>query len=145
MISLSYSNPTPWQSPRELPEGELLARIRALADQLSAPDTAIFNLHVPPYGSGLDLAPILDEDFRPVTHLGQVESGPVGSTAVRDAIERYQPMLGLHGHIHESRAIATLGKTVVINPGSEYTSGRIHGAVVETRNGSLKRRQLVVG
>ncbi|MEK7424067.1 MAG: metallophosphoesterase, partial [Actinomycetota bacterium] len=54
MLSCGYSNPTPWASPRELPEDELYEKLRALAGQLRSPETAIFNLHVPPYGSGLD-------------------------------------------------------------------------------------------
>jgi uncharacterized protein len=93
----------------------------------------------------LDDAPLLDEDFTPRMRMGQLETGPVGSTAVRRAIEAYQPMVGLHGHIHESRGIARIGRTVVINPGSEYSTGRIHGVLIETKKGALKRHQLVVG
>jgi uncharacterized protein len=145
MVSLSYANPTPWDSPRELTEDDLFARIDAMAATLTDPTSAIFNLHVPPYASGLDDAPLLDSNFTPRTRMGQVETGPVGSTAVRRAIEAYQPMVGLHGHIHESRAIGRIGRTVVINPGSEYGSGRIHGALLEIKKGTLKRHQLVVG
>lgn len=145
MISLSYANPTPWDSPRELPEDELFERIDAMAAGLTDPGRAIFNLHVPPHDSGLDDAPLLDANFTPRIRMGQLETGPVGSTAVRRAIEAYQPMVGLHGHIHESRAAAKIGRTLVINPGSEYGSGRIHGALFETKNGTLKRHQLVVG
>lgn len=145
MVSLSYANPTPWDSPRELPEEDLYKRIDAMAATLTDPARAIFNLHVPPYASGLDEAPMLDSDFTPRTRMGQLETGPVGSTAVRRAIETYQPMVGLHGHIHESRGVARIGRTVVINPGSEYSSGRIHGVLLETKNGTLKRHQLVVG
>jgi Icc-related predicted phosphoesterase len=145
MVSLSYANPTPWDSPRELPEDELFNRIDALATTLTDPERAIFNLHVPPYGSGLDDAPLLEADFTPRTRMGQVETGPVGSTAVRRAIESYQPMVGLHGHIHESRGIARIGRTVVVNPGSEYSTGRIHGVLLQTKKGTLKTHQLVVG
>jgi uncharacterized protein len=145
MVSLSYANPTPWDSPRELPEEQLFDRIDAMASTLTDPERAIFNLHVPPYGTGLDDAPLLDEDFTPRMRMGQLETGPVGSTAVRKAIEAYQPMVGLHGHIHESRGVARIGRTVVINPGSEYSTGRIHGVLFETKKGALKRHQLVVG
>ena len=85
------------------------------------------------------------ETMRPVAHLGHVEVVPVGSHAVRGAIERYQPLVSVHGHIHECRAIHRLGRTVAINPGSEYASGRIHGALFEIKNGRLKSNQLVVG
>ena len=145
MISLSYANPTPWDSPRELEEEELFAHIESLANRLSDCSTAIFNLHVPPHASGLDDAPRLDETLRPITKMGQVEIVPVGSHAVRRAIEEFQPLVSLHGHIHESRGVRKIGRTVVINPGSEYTSGRIHGALFEIKRGRLKSHQLITG
>lgn len=145
MISLSYSNPTPWNSPRELEEPKLYERIAALARHLRDPATAVFNLHVPPYGSGLDEAPLLDETLKPITHMGQIETGPVGSEAVRRAIEEFQPLASLHGHIHESRGVSHIGRTVAINPGSEYSSGRIHGALVEVERGCVRKHQLVTG
>jgi Icc-related predicted phosphoesterase len=145
LLSLSYSNPTPWNSPRELPEDSLYSKIEALASQLQGPATAIFNLHVPPYASGLDNAPRLDETLRPVMRAGQVEIVPVGSHAVRRAIEAVQPLVSLHGHIHESRGIQRIGRTLVINPGSEYTSGCIHGALIELRRDKVRGHQLVVG
>jgi Icc-related predicted phosphoesterase len=62
---------------------------------------------------------------------------PVGSEAVRRVLERYQPMLGLHGHIHESRGAIRLGRTLSINPGSEYGDGVLRGALLDLtgRNG----------
>jgi uncharacterized protein len=145
LLSLGYSNPTPWNSPRELTEDSLYSRIETLASQLAGPATAIFNLHVPPYASGLDNAPRLDETLRPVVRAGQVEIVPVGSRAVRRAIETFQPLVSLHGHIHESRGIQRIGRTLAINPGSEYTSGRIHGALIELRRDKVRGHQLVVG
>ena len=145
MISLWYANPTPWDSPRELEEEELFAHIESLANRLSDCSTAIFNLHVPPHASGLDDAPRLDETLRPITKMGQVEIVPVGSHAVRRAIEEFQPLVSLHGHIHESRGVRKIGPTVVINPGSEYTSGRIHGALFEIKRGRPKSHQLITG
>lgn len=145
MVSLSYANPTPWNSPREYSEPELSKFLEELTSGLRQPASAIFNFHVPPYASGLDEAPRLDESMRPVTHLGHVEVVPVGSRAVRESIELHQPLVSVHGHIHESRAIQKIGRTVAINPGSEYGAGRIHGAVFEIKNGKLKSNQLVVG
>jgi Icc-related predicted phosphoesterase len=145
LLSLSYANRTPWNSPRELDEPELLALIDELGEKLRDPEHAVFNLHVPPYGSGLDEAPRLDETLKPITRGGQVETGPVGSTGVREAIERYQPLLSLHGHIHESRGAHRIGRTLALNPGSEYGSGRIHGALVEIKKGRIKSHQLVSG
>jgi len=131
MITTGYSNPTPWRTPREEPEEALLARISAMADRVRDKSTAVFCLHVPPYGSGLDIAPLLDSSLKPRVSGGMVVTGPVGSTAVRDAIERYQPSVALHGHIHESRAVVRIGRTRCINPGSEYGEGVLRGVLLE--------------
>ena len=93
MISMGYTNPTPWNTYREAPEDELAGKIDALASQVPDIGRTIFNFHAPPYGTGLDEAPALDANLRP-THGGAVMK-PVGSTAVRDAITRYQPLLSL--------------------------------------------------
>lgn len=145
MVSCGFSNPTPWNSPRELGETELYEKISVLAEQLESPEMAIFNLHVPPHGSGLDTAMELDEQLRPVLTAGQPHQIPVGSSAVRQLIEEYQPMLALHGHIHESRGITRIGRTVAINPGSDYAGGRIDGCVVDLETAGVKSYQLVSG
>jgi uncharacterized protein len=145
MISCSYANPTPWRSPRELPENELYERIDRLAQQLECPESAIFNLHVPPYDSGLDIATKLTDDFTPVFEGGQPKQIPVGSRAVRQLIEEYQPMLTLHGHIHESRGQTRIGRTVAINSGSEYSTGYIHGVVVKVGESDVLSHQFTVG
>lgn len=145
MISCGYSNRTPWDSPRELDEDMLYDKIRALAEQLESPRTAIFNLHVPPHDSGLDTAIELDDELRPVLTGGRPHEIPVGSTAVRQLIQEYQPALALHGHIHESRGITRIGTTVAINPGSDYSGGRIDGCVVDLADDGVKSFQLVSG
>lgn len=144
MISLGYSNRTPWDSPRELDEDALYRRIDALAAQLEDPDRAIFNLHVPPYDSTLDNAAELDENFGVVMLGGEPKIIPVGSTAVRELIERYQPLLALHGHVHESAGAKRIGRTLCINPGSDYHTGRIAGCLIALR-GSQVRHQFVTG
>jgi uncharacterized protein len=145
LLSLGWSNLTPWHTARELDEDELYARLRKLAGQLEEPRSAIFNIHVPPYASGLDTATELDETLTPVLIGGQPHEIPVGSTAVRQLIEEYQPALALHGHIHESRGMVLIGRTVCINPGSNYSSGRIDGAVVELEPGGVRNKHLVNG
>ena len=109
MINEGYSNPTPWHTHREMDEDSLYAVIKAQADQLKDVGNAIFNLHVPPHNSKLDEAPLLDEQLRPVD--GGRTYVPVGSTAVRKAIETYQPLLGLHGHVHEAKGSTNIGRT----------------------------------
>jgi Icc-related predicted phosphoesterase len=145
MISCSYANPTPWNSPRELDEDALYKRVKALADQLESPATAIFNLHVPPYDSGLDRATELKADLTPRYSGGQPVEIPVGSRAVRQVIEECQPLLALHGHIHESRGEARIGHTLAINSGSEYNTGRLHGVIVKLGAERVISHQFVVG
>jgi Icc-related predicted phosphoesterase len=145
MISCAYANPTPWDSPRECDEAALYDRIKRLADQVEAPHRAIFNLHVPPYDSGLDTAREINPDLTVVYKSGAPHEIPVGSTAVRQIIEEYQPALALHGHIHESRGEAQIGRTLAINSGSEYNSGRIHGVTVALGGDRVLSHQFVIG
>jgi uncharacterized protein len=145
MISLGYANRTPFDSPRELDEDELYRRVERLADQLERPERAIFNLHVPPYDSQLDIAPVLDENLTVQLAAGQPKMAPCGSTAVRELIDRYQPILALHGHVHESRGATHLGRTLCINPGSDYHTGRISGVLVHLRDDDRADYQFVVG
>ena len=128
-----------------LDEDSLYEKIRSLAERLESPETAIFNLHVPPHNSGLDTAIELDDELRPVLTAGQPHEIPVGSTAVRQLLEEFQPALALHGHIHESRGITRIGRTVAINPGSDYSGGRIEGCVVDLADNRVKSFQLVSG
>jgi len=129
MVSMGWTNPTPWDTFREAPEDELAGRIEAVAQHVPDMGRAIFNFHAPPYGTGLDEAPALDENLRPM-HGGAVMK-PVGSKAVRDAIMQHQPLLSVHGHIHESRATKKMGRTLALNPGSVYGDGVLQGAVIE--------------
>ena len=145
MVSLSYSNRTPWDSPRELDEDELYSTVNALVERMEDPSRAIFNLHVPPYNSNLDTATELDETLRPVMQAGQPVPKAVGSTAVRQLIEEHQPLLALHGHIHESRGVVKLGRTTAVNSGSEYNSGQLHGALIRLGADEVLSARLVVG
>ena len=146
MISVGYSNPTPWDSPRELPEDQLLATIDREAAKLPDPARAIFNLHVPPKDTPIDQAVLVDKQLRPVIKGGAPAITGVGSSAVRASLERYQPMLALHGHIHESRGEARIGRTLSINPGSEYSEGVLRGAIITiSEQKGLKGYQLVSG
>jgi uncharacterized protein len=131
MISFGYSNPTPWNTPRELDDDEIERRIEKMALRVDRPERAVFNLHVPPARTSIDKAPALDASLKPVVKGGAMVMQSVGSEGVRRILERHQPMLGLHGHIHESRGAVRLGDTLSINPGSEYGDGILRGAVLE--------------
>ena len=145
LVSMGWTNPTPWDTFREAPEEELAPKIDAIAELVPDMERTIFNFHAPPYGTGLDEAPALDATLRPI-HGGAVMK-PVGSKAVRDAIVRYQPMLSVHGHIHESRGIKKMGRTLAINPGSVYGDGVLQGALLElnAKKGKVTKYLLVNG
>jgi Icc-related predicted phosphoesterase len=143
-LSLGYSNVTPWHTPRELPEEQLGARLQALVSEADPAQPWIFNLHVPPYDTRIDDAPELDQNLRLVGG-ASARMVPVGSHAVRKAIEEHQPLLSLHGHIHESRGVARIGRTVAINPGSEYNTGVLRGVVVTVAPDHVVSYQFVGG
>ena len=145
MISWGFSNITPWHSHREMTEEQLAATLAELGGRLRRPDQAIVNVHVPPFGSGLDDAPVLDANLVVQTAAGQVKFAPVGSTAVRDFELAVQPLLGLHGHIHEAGGIRRIGRTVAINPGSDYGTGVLNGALLTLERGKVAAHQLVRG
>ena len=145
LLASGWSNHTPWQTPREETEDELYARLEALAEQVRDPRRAVFMIHVPPHDSGLDTAPLLDENLRPTVSAGDVLRGPVGSTAVRRLIERYQPLLTIHGHIHESGGERKIGKTLCINPGSEANHGILRGYLIDIGPKGVELAQRVEG
>ena len=144
MLSLGYSNRTPWDSPRELDEDDLYARIADLAAKVPDMSRCVFNLHVPPYDSRLDTAAELDDDFNMVLIGKEPHMIPVGSTGVRRAIEEFQPIAALHGHVHESAGMNRIGRTLCVNPGSDYHTGRISGCLVTLR-GDHAQHQFVTG
>lgn len=145
LLSSGWSNNTPWATPREETEEQLFERLDTLAQQIRDPRRAIFMIHVPPYDSGLDEAPLLDENLRPTISAGDVLRGPVGSTAVRQIIEKYQPALSVHGHIHESGGERRIGETLSINPGSEANHGILRGYLVDIGKKGVELAQRVEG
>jgi Icc-related predicted phosphoesterase len=137
MIASGWSNRTPWNTHREEDEDQLKARYEAMIANVRDPKNAVYNIHVPPYKSGLDDAAELDKDLRPV--LAGQSIIPVGSKALREVIEKNQPLLSLHGHIHEGR------KTLCINPGSMYEQGSLLGALVVLGNRKIENFVLTSG
>jgi len=145
VISFGWATTTPWHSPREISDAELGSRLDALAAQLDPDEPAIFNFHDPSARSGLDMAYAMTGDMKVQMAGGQPMLAPVGSTSVRQLIERVQPVLSLHGHIHESRAARKIGRTVAINPGSAYTEGLLQGVIVTIKGRKVTAQQLVTG
>ena len=145
MITLGVVNHTPWHSPREVDEDVLQRMIEDMAMKLEKPENAIFNFHVPPINTPIDQAPKVSADLKPVVNAGHVVMTSAGSVAVRKMIEKYQPLIGLHGHIHESKGVVKIGRTACFNPGSEYGEGVLRGVVGQLDDGKLKSYLLTSG
>lgn len=143
MASSGWANITPWKTHREEPEENLLQRLETVIGQVKNPAQAIFNLHPPPYGSGLDEAPELTEDLRIVEAGRSMVS--VGSKSVLEVIKKYKPILSLHGHIHEGKGTRKLDKTLCINPGSNYEQGILSGAIVDLKKDKVGTYILTTG
>ena len=144
MISFGYVNPTPWNTPRELPEEELYKRLETEVSKLKNVERAIFNFHAPPINTNLDNAPLLDSNLKPVIKGGMIVYTHVGSISVRKIIEKYQPLVGLHGHIHESKGFDKIGRTMVFNPGSEYDAGILHALYLVISGDKIKGHMFII-
>jgi Icc-related predicted phosphoesterase len=144
MVASGYSNMTPWKLPRDLSEEELEVALEKVVSKVQDYKRSIFTIHVPPYDTGLDLAIWLNDDLK-YQHYGQPIEGPVGSHAVFRLLDKYQPLISLHGHIHESRCFYKLGKTMCFNPGSEYTEGTLRGVIVNLKGDRMESYQFTSG
>jgi len=146
MISTGHANITPWDCPRDEQEETIMHIIDAMVSQVKEMKNCVFNFHCPPYGTHLDQGPQLDEKLTPKLDAGgAARMVPVGSTSVRNAIDKYQPLLGLHGHIHESKASERLGRTLILNPGSEYGEGVLRGALIDLDKKGIQSHLFVQG
>ena len=145
LVGVSQANMTPWRCARDLEEDQLAIKLEQAVALLEAPERAILDLHVPPYDSGLDVCPELDENLKIVARGGQVLMKPAGSSAVRAVIERVQPLLALHGHIHESPGHVRIGRTLCVNAGSEYAEGILKAAIINLERDKVKGHVLVSG
>jgi len=145
VIGLGKSSPTPWDTPREVSEDAFREEIYSLADQAKDPKRTIFLIHCPPFGSGLDTAPVLDQNLRLQASAGDLIRGPVGSTGVLEAVQKVRPLLSVHGHIHESGGEKKIGPTLCVNPGSEAGSGVVRGYVIDVGSDGIERSFRVEG
>lgn len=145
LVGLSYCNMTPWACERDIEEPQMEEKLNKLAGMMEKPETAIAMLHCPPHDSGIDVCPELDKNIKIVTTGGQVIMKPAGSTAVRGFIEKVQPMLGLHGHIHEAPGHTHIGRTLCINAGSEYAEGIMKAAIINIEGDKVKGHLLISG
>jgi len=93
---------SPLHTPNEISEEETLRRAEAGWTDVRGARWKVLVAHTPPFDTGLD----------------RIYSGKhVGSTAVRQFIERHGPDIALCGHVHESRGRETLGRTLIVNCG----------------------------
>jgi len=145
VLGISNANMTPWACIRDLEEDELEKKLDTLAGMVQDPERAIVIIHVPPYGTTLDSCPDLDKNLKIITQGGQVVMKSAGSPAVKAFIDKVQPMLTLHGHIHESAGHLRIGRTLAINAGSEYAEGIFKGALINLEDGKVKGHLLIAG
>jgi Icc-related predicted phosphoesterase len=145
VAGLGCSTPTPWHTPRELPDEEIDAQLARILGSVDPALPLVLDVHVPPYGSGLDTCPVLDENLRPVLGVGGPLTAPVGSRAVRRHIADRQPLMGLHGHVHEGRGCTKIGRTLCANPGSQYAEGRLLGFLAVVSGDCVKNWILTEG
>jgi Icc-related predicted phosphoesterase len=143
VVGLSNANITPWLCARDIEEDELTRKLDVLAGMIRKPEQTIAIIHVPPINSGLDSCPELDKNLKIITQGGQVVMKQAGSPAVKAFIEKVQPMLSLHGHIHESPGHIRNGRTLMINAGSEYAEGIMKAAIINLENGKVKGHLLI--
>lgn len=139
------SNVTPWQTEREYTEEQLWEVLGSLAAKVPDPSRCIANIHVPPSDTALDECPKLDDQLQVVFEMGNPVSMHAGSSSVRRLILELQPLLGLHGHIHEGRANVRLGRTTCVNPGSTYSDGILQGSLVRLREATVGAVQMLQG
>ncbi len=151
-LGFGYSTPTPWNTPREVSEEELRARVERLIGNVdqSRLSRLIMVIHDPPYNTLIDQAYQLSKDFKPMIRGGEFLRTHVGSKSVRALIEEYSPLMGMHGHIHEAPGIDyvksnTGAKVPVINAGSEYSEGVLRAAYLIIEDNKLKNYFLIRG
>jgi Icc-related predicted phosphoesterase len=145
MLYCGGSTPTPWDTEREYTEEQYVARFAELLPQVTDMSRCIFNVHVPPFGTALDACPRLDKNLRVVYEMGLPAQVHAGCQTLADIIKQHQPLLGLHGHVHEGRAKINIGKTICINPGSVYPEGILQGALITLRHGEVTQANLMQG
>ena len=149
MITVGLSTVTPWDTPREASEDEIAAAIDRSVSSVPDVGRCVFNLHCPPKDTPIDTCLKLEkrpgELPRPIREAGRFLTTGGGSVAVREAVARYQPLVALHGHIHESMGRFRLGRTQCFNPGSEYVQGTLNGWIVALRGAKLGGYQHTAG
>lgn len=145
MITLGYTNHTPWNSPREVDEDQLEQMLEGMCGKVHDMKNCIFNVHCPPIQTIIDQAPALDSTLKPIVKGGQIQMTAAGSSATKKAIEKYQPLAGIHGHIHESKGLVKIGRTSCFNPGSEYNEGILRGLVIDFEDAKIKNYSFTAG
>lgn len=145
MLYCGGSTPTPWDTEREYTEEQYVSRFAELLPQVADMSRCIFNVHVPPFGTALDRCPKLDENLQVVYEMGLPVQTHAGCQTLLEVIKEHQPLLGLHGHVHEGRAKINIGKTICINPGSVYPEGILQGAMITLRGPEVAQASLSQG
>ncbi|MCJ7633923.1 metallophosphoesterase [Candidatus Bathyarchaeota archaeon] len=102
LLGIGGSIPTPFGTPFEITDNEVSKILDIAQKNCSGNRSMILISHNPPYNTKAD-----------ATFIGN----HVGSKSIRNFIEKTSPALTICGHVHESRAIDSLGATTIVNPG----------------------------
>jgi Icc-related predicted phosphoesterase len=145
VVGLGWSTPTPWHTHREFSDDQIGDELDRLLAGRQRDLPLVLNVHVPPYGSGLDTCPVLDAELRPVMGTSGPLLAPVGSRSVQRVIIDHQPTLGLFGHVHEARSCTRIGQTLCANPGSESAQGNLQGFLASIEHGKVRQWLLTEG
>ena len=125
MYSCGWTNRTPWNTPREMPEDEFEVHLEGHLVGLERPERAVFNFHCPPYGTGLDRAPLLDDTLKPIVRAGAVE---IDLRGLHGGAPRHRAPPARPGparpHPRIARCRAKLGKTLLHQHGQRVRRGR---------------------
>ena len=122
-IGIGGSNPTPFPCPNIFSEEEINQMLETAKQTTEENVPLILVSHAPPKNSEADK-----------TRGGQ----HVGSVAVRNFVEKYDPLAVICGHIHESKSISEIDKTLCINPGPMARGSGALLKIVEEKEGKYQ-------
>lgn len=140
-VGFGYSNPTPWETPRELSERQIRERLESTSRLMNGHAHKIAVIHVPPFGIGLDLAPEVVRDPDGTFRTIPGNSVPVGSVEVAKFVESEQPLIVASGHCHDSAGYVYAGRSLCLNPGSAFQLGILHASLVVLEGGRVLGHQ----
>jgi uncharacterized protein len=126
-VGAGKSLPCPGRTPNEASENDFRRFLQDGISCLPAGMPLVFVAHQPPSDTTLDVS---------------LTRGHVGSTAMRDYIEKEKPLICFCGHIHESAGIDSIGETKLVNPGPLRKGGYAYAVIENQQVKTLELRNV---